>query len=350
MSMNNWYCKKCQVENHPARSTCWKCLNTKSEVAGESDDTVTNHIDDHHGSIMEPECRNCGTINPPGNKFCGNCGIVLKGNSYDIVQCDRPSRVINTTPTITDFGRWECPLCGSINGPARTDCYKCSWEYEKSKKNHSNSSSSSLDFGRWECPECGCINGPARTDCYNCRKVILSHPVDSMDRGDESQTQRSSDIKTSKAALTGVGGWLLLLVVGMMVIGPLVNVAQLSAEIRETEIQYPYFVSLGQWNTFKMTFWMTVLITSAMSIYGGWGLIRGRDWSSVRRAKVILWLAGPVAMIIAGMVIPFIIFGESDARNPKFLQELLRSVIVVSIWTAYLSKSKRIRNTYGGPK
>jgi len=345
----NWYCKICNVENHPARTTCWKCLKAKSNVAIERGDKIKDHFDNPHELSLEQVCGNCRAKIPPGNKYCGNCGIVLKGNSYDRVQNDRSQIVLNKTPLITDFGRWICPLCGSINGPARNDCYKCNWKY-KSTNNNSNSSSSTLEYGRWECPECHSINGPARTACYKCGKTISTHVVDSTYLEDKNEAHVSSGIKSSNAALTGVGGWLMLLVIAMIVIKPLVDIAVTSTGIKEAEIQYPYLASLGDWNSFKTILWMTVTITSAMSIYGGWGLIKGRDWSVVRRAQIILWLVNPIAMIIAGFLVPYMIFGVNEPIDSDFIQEILRSVIVVSIWTIYLSVSKRVRNTYGKPK
>jgi len=44
------------------------------------------------------------------------------------------------------------------------------------------------------------------------------------------------------------------------------------------------------------------------------------------------------------------IFDEAEAGDPQFIGALIGSIIVASIWTAYLSTSKRVRNTYGGSK
>ncbi len=109
---------------------------------------------------------------------------------------------------------------------------------------------------------------------------------------------------------------------------------------------YPNLASLAEWNAFRTTTWCTFAIFAAISIYGGWGLVSSRDWSVVNRAKVILWLAGPVASIVLAILIPLLMFGEAEASDPQFVGAFLSSVIGASIWTAYLSKSKRVRNTY----
>jgi hypothetical protein len=77
-------------------------------------------------------------------------------------------------------------------------------------------------------------------------------------------------------------------------------------------------------------------------------LARGRDWSVVNRAKAILWIAGPIAAVVLWVVIPATIFGTTLDFNPQSVGGLLGSILGAGIWTAYLSKAKRVRNTYGG--
>ncbi len=154
----------------------------------------------------------------------------------------------------------------------------------------------------------------------------------------------------SRKGPSGVGGWLLLLVAGMLVLGPLLGAGRINADIMTAEHQYPALRSLPQWSNFKVATWWTFLAIIAVSIYGGWGLARGRDWSVVRRAKLVLWIAGPVGALILSVVVPLATLGESYAGHAQFVGGLLASVIAAGIWTAYLLKSKRVRNTYGPPK
>ncbi|MDP2984080.1 MAG: DUF2569 family protein [Candidatus Latescibacter sp.] len=98
------------------------------------------------------------------------------------------------------------------------------------------------------------------------------------------------------------------------------------------------------WGNFKLIVWVTFLLFAALSIYGGLGLAQGKDRSVVTRAKVILWVSGPIATILMGFMIPKAILG---VMNPDFVGGLFTSVITAGIWTAYLSKSKRVINTYG---
>lgn len=146
---------------------------------------------------------------------------------------------------------------------------------------------------------------------------------------------------------SGVGGWLLLLVVGLLVLFPLLNAGRINAEIMAAETQYPTIKSLPQWANLKAGMWWTFLAFAALSFYGGWGLARGKDWSVVKRAKFVLWLIGPVGAFVMGVIVPIATLGKSSAAEGQFWGNLIVSIISASIWTAYLSKSKRVRNTYG---
>jgi hypothetical protein len=169
---------------------------------------------------------------------------------------------------------------------------------------------------------------------------------------DQSSSAPSGDLAENatseqKNSPAGVGGWLLLLVAGMMVFGPLLGAGRINADIMMAERQYPAITSLDEWGTFKSATWWIYLCVAAISFYGGLGLARGNDWSVVKRAKTILWITGPVALLVLGGLIPTMSFGESNAVDAQFVGAFIGSVIAATIWTAYLSKSKRVRNTYG---
>jgi len=61
---------------------------------------------------------------------------------------------------------------------------------------------------------------------------------------------------------------------------------------------------------------------------------------AVKRAKIILWVIGPLASLLEGVFLPILIFGKSEF-NPQFVGSMIASIITAAIWTAYLSKSKK---------
>ena len=151
----------------------------------------------------------------------------------------------------------------------------------------------------------------------------------------------------SRPGPRGVGGWLLLLVVGMMVLGPLLGGGRINYEIVMSERQYPDITSLEQWKTYKVLTWWIFFASASISFYGGWGLARGNDRTAVSRAKAILWITGPGASLALGILVPIIVFGESNAGSAQFVGAFIGPIIAATIWTTYLAKSKRVRNTYG---
>ena len=90
--------------------------------------------------------------------------------------------------------------------------------------------------------------------------------------------------------------------------------------------------------------WVSFLVFATLSFYGGWGLARGKDWSVVKRAKAIIWINGPV-LVIVDETMPIVILGI-EPTYPEFIGRLIGSAISAGIWTAYLSRSKRVRATY----
>jgi hypothetical protein len=161
----------------------------------------------------------------------------------------------------------------------------------------------------------------------------------------ENQSGTKTQIK-KKPGPTGVGGWLLLLIVGMMILGPLLSAGHINAEIMMAEREYPGITSFEKWQTYKTITWLVFVAVATMSFYGGLGLAGGKDWSVVTRAKAILWVTGPGSSIVMGVLIPFTIFGEFNAMDNQFLGAFIGSVLAAAIWTIYLAKSKRVRNTY----
>lgn len=146
----------------------------------------------------------------------------------------------------------------------------------------------------------------------------------------------------------GVGGWLLLLVAGMLALGPLLGAGRIAGSIFAAEQQFPALKASEQWGTYTSVTWLIFLAAAAASVYGGWGLLRGKDWSVVSRAKLILWITGPAASLVLGLLVPKMTLGEWGV-DAKIVGSFIASVIATGIWTAYLSRSKRVRNTYGMP-
>jgi len=144
----------------------------------------------------------------------------------------------------------------------------------------------------------------------------------------------------------GVHGFLWLLVAGLLVFGPILGAWRTHADLFHLENQVSGLNSLPQWAAYKAATWCSFLAFAVVSVYGGWGLARGSDWSVVRRATIILWLVGPVSTVVRGVVVPLVTLGDSNAEHPELFRAMLFSMIHACIWTAYLQNSERVRVTY----
>lgn len=163
----------------------------------------------------------------------------------------------------------------------------------------------------------------------------------------EDQTSPTNLTNQNQPALTGIGGWLLLLIMQMMILGPLFSVIRVLGALSVSELSYPALVTLSAWKTYKTITYISLFGVVALSFWGGLGLLRGRDISVVNRAKMILWINGPIAALVMLLIIPSVILGESI--DTQAITGFLASVVVAYVWTAYLAKSKRVQNTYGSP-
>ncbi len=143
----------------------------------------------------------------------------------------------------------------------------------------------------------------------------------------------------------GVGGWLLFLICGLMFLGPLIGAGLINGDLMTAESTYPQLVANASWGNFKSATWWSFLIVCCFSFYCGYGLLKRRDHQVVRQAKILIWVIGPVANIIMGIILPLAVFGKMEA-DPQIFGALIGSSIVAAIWTAYLSKSKRVKATY----
>lgn len=157
-----------------------------------------------------------------------------------------------------------------------------------------------------------------------------------------SATTLSLDIESGPR---GVGGWLLFLIIGMIFLGPLIGAARTNFNFMTTESNYPNIAYLEQWVSYKNITWWILFATSALSVYGGVTLARSSDSSAVERAIWILWLIGPGGVVIDNIAASNLL-KDFSFFNLEFIKNLIISLANPIIWSAYLKKSKRVKNSY----
>lgn len=144
-----------------------------------------------------------------------------------------------------------------------------------------------------------------------------------------------------KKGPTGVAGWLAWLVLSFAV-SPLVIVGMTASQLGGAEIQSPALVTSSEWGIYKAVSWTLALVMSALFIVAAWNLGTDNQPSAVRFAKWSLW-AAPAAVVVDAATASYLFGGGLVDES---ITGLIRSTIVATIWTAYLSLSKRVRGTY----
>lgn len=220
----------------------------------------------------------------------------------------------------------KCPKCGNT---VSATCNICKAEIPKSSSS---------------CSECGDPDPFDKLDTRQVKKTdhyvksaaqIESH--DSINQGIPNETHKGPK---------GMGGWLTFLVVQMMLIGPVWAGMQTLGAFSLSEEKYPYLTDSDHWAYYKAMTWFAFGISSLISFVGGCELLQFHKWSSVSRAKTILVITGPVAHLVYAYIIPYICLGKAESEPSRVIGQLILALIPPVIWISYLSRSKRVRNTY----
>ena len=147
--------------------------------------------------------------------------------------------------------------------------------------------------------------------------------------------------------LSGVKGWLLLLVVCLMFVWPTVSLLVFNAQNYEISIKYPELLSNNNWEIFHDYMAMILMLDIILCLTAGYCLWKKKKKSSVYRAILYVWLIGPVSNVIAIIMMLSILGLDGGNVFSSVSAEFIASIIGSGIWTMYLLKSIRVKNTYG---
>lgn len=191
------------------------------------------------------------------------------------------------------------------------------------------------------CSSCGTQVGDDASFCAKCgTRIAPSTPT----VGTPPQTPATN--VSAKKQLHGIGGWLGLLVVGLTILGPLLGGSRISGAFTDAEFKTPQLTTFAPWLSYKMDIWVIFGIVALISFCTGILLFRLKP-SSVRIAIVSLWIVGPGGAI-ADIVAANSVFRSdiASAMSQTMWPSVIASGIAAAIWTAYLVRSKRVKNTY----
>jgi len=163
-----------------------------------------------------------------------------------------------------------------------------------------------------------------------------------------SNTDESQDVhqQPMRSDIQGIGGWLVLLIVGLMIVGPLSGLFRISHELRNAIETYPQLADNTQWQNYKVVAWIIFTSSAVISFVAGYRLWRIHNRESVRFAIIANWIEGPLQNIFY-IISAGIIFDIGVGLSQLIIKRVIISCIGAGIWTAYLLLSDRVKNTYG---
>jgi len=144
--------------------------------------------------------------------------------------------------------------------------------------------------------------------------------------------------------LRGVRGWLAFLAVSLFILRPLVLIFATLAGVSATESANPVLLTLAGWGTAKTITWVAVALQILCSGAAGWMLMIRFKPSTVTAVVALLWVGGPLLSLVCTAGVAAVLGVHlSDAIDPG---ELGKDLVYATVWTAYLKRSERVRNTY----
>ena len=140
----------------------------------------------------------------------------------------------------------------------------------------------------------------------------------------------------------GIGGWLALLILWLIVLRPLAGIS-LWWQMHGTA-QPEKAIGAGASPLINTSiFWFIVLTSAALSIYAGIILLRERSPATVRTAITIIWVTVPLS-VLAGVVARAFFEGRVDI--PLAATSSALQITIAAVSTGYLLRSKRVKDTY----
>lgn len=144
-----------------------------------------------------------------------------------------------------------------------------------------------------------------------------------------------------------VHGALPFLMFVLVFLGPCARLAGPYNEIREAERANSLLAGSDDWFKLKLATGLVVVVSGALSIYAGVGLMRRRDSAVVTRARYLVWAIWPLSYLAIYLIVPATVIGiEHAIRNPDLLRGLSLSTGSAAIWYVYLSRSRVVAARY----
>lgn len=146
--------------------------------------------------------------------------------------------------------------------------------------------------------------------------------------------------------LKGVGGWLLILILMLAFYTPVTGGWSLYKEFILAPLKMPLLESNPLWVQYRTIIWIIFGILCLLCFATGYALWKIHKPMTVQLAIGVIWLTGPFVPVISAAVASAIFNMDFSQAVKPFLIGIFSTAVQSAIWTGYLMKSVRVRNTY----
>jgi hypothetical protein len=142
-----------------------------------------------------------------------------------------------------------------------------------------------------------------------------------------------------------VGGWLLLMCYLLMYVGPATSI--LGTFARFTELERFGIAFQSNFGAYKFWTWAVVLLCVAFSALAGYQLKNELVPETIAKVKQLIWTAFVGGTVMNAIVLPYFFLGLNMDQVVSGVLLTIFSFFVALGYTQYLSKSKRVQDTFG---
>jgi hypothetical protein len=149
-------------------------------------------------------------------------------------------------------------------------------------------------------------------------------------------------------APVGLGGFLYFFTFMISTFAPLSQAGRIGAAIRKSEENLPFLKENADWSNLVSVTWLLIGVYISAFCYAGIILRSEFRKETVGKVIAIMWAGGPGLSLVMNYVNNYY-YNKIDpnlVRSADFGSQFIGTIILAAAWTAYLGKSKRVRNTY----
>jgi len=150
--------------------------------------------------------------------------------------------------------------------------------------------------------------------------------------------------ETTTRDYSKVGGWLLVMCILMMYVGPVLGLINTAAGMLALE-RRNFGVNTG-FEGFKVAIWFAKVVLWGASFWAGWQLKNKLIPETVAHVKRLIWLIFVGGSILLNLLIPTVFLGVDSDTIARGLMFCVLSTAIAGMYVLYLSKSERVRMTY----